>query len=323
MSTRKSSVDHQIDLLAIKNEIGNFFQHLSTSIFNGIQFFIRNIIVIGILFALGIGLGIYLDKNQKTYNHEIIVTPNFGSTDYLYSKIDLLQSKIKEHDTLFLKAIGIQKPGFLTKIEIQPIIDVYKFISNSDQNFQLLKLMAEDGDLKKIIEEKATSKNYTYHRITFVTKDLSSYKQTLEPLMNYFNNSVFFGKIQKEYVNNQQIKIRADEATIAQIDGFLNTFSNTVNGNSKSDKLVYYNENTQLNDVIKTKDKFVDELGQIRINLVGYDKIIKENSSTSNIENTESVNGKLKFVLPFLFIGLYIAMLYFVSFYKKQSLRYK
>ena len=313
MNTKSNndSEDQEIDL------------SMSRTLFNGIQFIIKHIVIIGILFSLGIGIGLYLDKTQKSYNHQIIVTPNFGSTDYLYSKIDLIESKIKERDTVFLKSIGIQEPGKFSKIEIRPIMDVYQFINHSEQNFALLKLMAEDGDLKKIVEEKTTSKNYTYHIISFITKNKTNDKKTMIPLMNYLNDSDYYRQIQKEYINNLQIKMKADDQVISQIDGFLNSFSNTVNGNSKNDKLVYYNENTQLNDVIKTKDKFVEELGTLRVNLVGLGKIIKENSSTSNIENTNAVNGKLKYVLPFLFISFYIFIIYFIGFYKHQSLKSK
>jgi hypothetical protein len=38
---------------------------------------------------------------------------------------------------------------------------------------------------------------------------------------------------------------------------------------------VYYNENTQLNDVIQTKDKLIKEQGNLRLELVNADKIVK------------------------------------------------
>jgi hypothetical protein len=44
-----------------------------------------------------------LDKSRTAYDHEIIVMPNFGSTDYLYGKVALLNAKIKENDSLFYK----------------------------------------------------------------------------------------------------------------------------------------------------------------------------------------------------------------------------
>lgn len=322
MSTnpKKDPENQEIDLTMLSNKIEGFFQGISSFIFNAIQFVLRKIIVIGILFFIGVGLGVYLDTTNKTYDHQIIVQPNFGSTDYLYAKIDLLESKIKENDTVFLKSIGIINPSKLAKIEIKPIIDVYKFINTSEQNFELLKLMSEDSDIKKIVEDKPTSKNYMYHLISFKTKERTSFKNSIEPILKYLNSDPYFEKIQKEYVMNELLKLKSNEITINQIDGFLNSFSNTVNGNSKSDKLVYYNENTQLNDVIVTKNKLVQEQGNLRIEMVGLDKIIKENSSTLNTENNESVNGKLKLILPLLFIFIYILIHSFVSFYRRQAL---
>lgn len=316
--------DQEIDLSMISKKMGNAFQNLNSLLFRCIQFVIKNIIILIVLLIVGVGIGIYLDKTQKTYDHQIIVTPNFGSVDYLYSKVELIQSKIKERDTVFLKAIGIQEPGKLVKIEINPIVDLYRFVTNNELNFALLKLLAEDGDIKKIVEERTTSKNYPYHVISFTTRRLTSTEKTVTPILNFLNDSDFFKKVQKEFVNNIMIKMKSNDGTIAQIDGFLNEFSNTATGSgSKSDKLVYYNENTQLNDVIKTKDDLVKEQGNHRIDLVTLDKIIKENSSTTNIENNASVNGKLKLVLPLLFISIFLGIRFFRSFYRKQSLKAK
>jgi hypothetical protein len=319
---QKNSVDQEIDLSMISNKIGKLLENLNTSIFRGIQFFIKNKIILGILLLLGFGLGIYLDDTNKTYDNQIVVQPNFGSTDYLYSKIDLLQSKIREKDTAFLASIGIKEPSKLSKIEIEPIVDVYKFVNDNEKNFELLKLMSEDNDLKKIIEEKATSKNYKQHLISFTTKRATSNSKTIIPLINFLNNSEFYKKIQKEEVNNVQTKIKANDIIISQIDGFLNGFTNS-DTNLKSEKLVYYNENSPLNDIIKTKDKLISEQGFLRITLVGFDTIIKETSSTLNKENKETVNGKQKFILPIVLIFLFIFIRMFIRFYKNQASKNK
>lgn len=312
--------EQEIDLSVIFNRINGFFQKINTAIFRGIQFVIKNIITILVLSIIGSGIGFYLDETIKVYDNQIIVSPNFESTDYLYSKIDLIESKIKEKDTFFFKSIGLQEPDKLIKIQIKPIVDVYKFISNgNEKNFELLKLMAENGDINKIVEEKTTSKNYTYHLISFSTKKLTSNKNTIEPILKFLNNNNFYGKVQNEYINNIKVKMKQNDIIISQIDGFLNSFSNTTNGNTKSDKLVYYNENTQLNDVIETKNKLITEQGNLRVDLVSLDKIIKDNSSTINIENNKSVNGKLKIVLPIVFIFIFIFIHFFIHFYKRQS----
>ena len=314
--------DQEIDLMQISKKIGNIFQDFNTFLFRCIRFFVKNAVVILILFVLGFGVGMFLDSTKKTYNHEIIVTPNFGSTDYLYSKIDLLTAKINERDTVFLKSIGIQEPTKITKITIEPIVDVYGFINNSEQNFELLKLMSEDGDLKSIVKETTTSKNYAFHTITLLTKGITESKKGIQPLLNYLNTSDYYNRVQKVSVENIQQKIKTNEGIVSQIDGILNEFSNSASGNhQKSDKLVYYNENTQLNDVIKTKESLIKEIGNLKVALLSSDKIIKDNSTTMNKENTSSINGKLKVILPLVFILIFILLRFFIAFYKKQSLK--
>ena len=318
-ATPQNNDNQEIDLSQISKKIGGFFENISTEIFKGFLFFKRNILWVGILFILGAVLGFYLDKTSKTYDNQIIVSPNFGAVDYLYAKVELINSKIEDNDTLFLKdVIGIKEPKKLKAINVLPITDVYKFIDNKAQNFELIKLMAEDGDIKKIVNESLTSKNYPYHIISFSTVDQTSDEKSVQPILNYLNNSDYYKIIQKEYVNNIKIKMSENDSIISQINGFLNAFKNTVNGSQKSDKLVYYNENSQLNDVIKTKDQLVYEQGTHRIELVNLDKIIKESSATLNIKNSQSVNGKMKLVLPLLFIALFILVGYFKSYYKHQ-----
>jgi hypothetical protein len=318
--TVKNSDEQEIDLGQISQSIKNSAQKINKSLFMCLQFFLKNIITVSVLLILGLGIGIYLDKKIKTYNHQIIVTPNFGSTDYLYSKIDLIQSKINESDTVFLKdVIGIQDPKKLVSIKIQPIFDVYRFIENKPENFELIKLMAEDGNIKEIIKENLTSKNYTYHIISFTTNKATSNEKTVQPILNYLNDSDFYAKIQKSVLNNVNIKMIENDTIISQINSVLGGFSNSVTSSQKSQNLVYYNENTQLNDVIKTKDLLVREQGSHRIELVGLDKIVKDNSIILNNKNTKSINGKLKFILPLFFILGFVLIRFFINFYKKQK----
>ena len=144
---------------------------------------------------------------------------------------------------------------------------------------------------------------------------------TLEPLMKFFNDSDYYRTIQKERIGNLELKIKTNQETINQINGILNQFSLNTSSQQKSDKLVYYNENTQLNDVIKTKDQLVNELGYLNVQMHNYKEIIKESSSIINVRNTKSVNGKMKLVLPVLFVGLFLLAGMLRSFYKKQMIK--
>lgn len=316
-TSKKNMEDQEIDLSQISKKIGSFFEHISTKIFKGILFIIRNIIVIGILFIGGIALGIYLDS-VKIYDNQIIVAPNYDSTDYLYSKIDLIKGKINERDTVFLKeVVGIKDPKKILKIEIEPIPDVYRFIQGNAANFEFIKLLAEDGDIKKIVEDNLTSKNYPFHSITYTTNEKTNNVKTLEPILNFLNNSTYYKKIQQETLNNIQIKMSQNDSIMKQIDSFLNSLKNS---SSSSDKLVYYKENTtQLNDALKNKDELITQQGNLRLQLITFDKIIKETSTTINIVNTKFVNGKMKFLLPILFILMFFLGNAFVEYFKRQK----
>ena len=329
MSQNTNNSDNQdIDLSMISKKITGFFDGISFSIFKHILFLKRNLITLVVLVVAGFGIGIYLDTTIKSYDSEIIVRPNFGSTDYLYSKIDLLESKIKENDTLFLKSIGIDKPKTLVLIEIEPVIDIYSFVNNSynnstqnSQNFELVKLLSEDGDIKKIIKDKVTSKNYSSHKIHIKTKGFVLDSKVIVPILNYLNQNEYFETLRKTQIQNITIKMIKNEEIINQINGLLNEFSTATKSNQKSDKLVYYNENTQLNEIIKTKENLLFELGSQRMELTGLDKFIKKTSSVINIKNESVVNGNLKFTLPIFLIFGFIFIDLFSKFYKKYSLK--
>lgn len=321
MSTKvpQNANDQEIDIFQLSRSIGSFFDRINAAIFRSIQFFVRNWIVVLILVIIGFGLGWYFDSSKKTFQNEVIVTPNFESVDYLYAKIDLIEAKILSGDTVFLKnVVGIPHPKAIKKIEIKPVADVYKFIEDKEQNFELIKLMAEVGEVKKVLEDNITSKNYTFHTISFVSNKAIDEKEVVVPLLKYLNSSVYFSKIQKIGFKNLEQEIAQNDTIIAQIDKVLNGFTSTVKNATKNDKLVYYNENIQLNDIIKTKQKLVTEQGKNRLKLISFDKTIKEINATLNINDHKIVNGNFKLLIPIFFIFVFILISLFLKFYRKQ-----
>lgn len=323
MSTKvPQNSDQEIDIFQLSRSIGSFFDRVNGFIFRIIQFFVRNWIVVLSLIILGFGLGWYLDSNKKSFENQIVVAPNFGSVDYLYAKIDLLEAKILAGDTTFLnKVVGISNPKIIKKIEIKPVPDVYKFIEDKERNFELIKLMAEVGEVKKVLEDNVTSKNYTFHTITFLSNKGTDEKEVVEPLLKYLNSSEYFNAIQKIGYKNLEQEIAQNDTIIAQIDNVLNGFSNTVKNGPKNDKLVYYNENTQLNDIIKTKQYLIIDQGKNRLKLASSDKTIKEINATLNINDHKLFSGKFKFLIPLFFLFIFVLIHLFQKFYRKQLLK--
>jgi hypothetical protein len=311
----------EIDLLTVFSRIGDFFEWINTLLFKIIRFFVKNAIVLAVLAVLGVGVGFFLEKVNSSYEQKIIVTPNFKSTDYLYSKVDLLASKLAIKDTLFFKSIGIQNPSELLTISVKPIVDVYNLMNKDDKNMELLQLMAQNGDLKSIVKEVTTSKNYDLHTIIITTKRIVSPQKTIEPLLKYLNKSAYYDGYNKLNAQNIQNNIKGKEVTILQIDGILNKFSSVNENQSGNKNLVYYNENLNLDAVIKTKDSLSSELDKLKLKQYNTNKTIKEMGMVLNVKSSKIFKGESIFILPLVFVGLFILFSFFISFYKKQSLR--
>lgn len=323
-----NSDNQEIDLSMISNKVKDFFDEIATSIFRSILFFKTNLVRISILAAIGIGAGVYLDETNKSYNSEIIVTPNMGGTDNLYSKIDFLAAKLKENDTTFFKKLGIKNLSNIKTIKIEPILDIYSFVNNSTsaanadntQNFELVKLLAEDGSLKDVIKDKLTSKNYPNHKIQIATSEIISKEGLINPIMKFLNTDEYYNKILEISIESVKIKMKKNEQEIVQIDSILRFMTYNL-GKNKNQNLIYNNENNQINPLFDLKNSLINDIAGQKINLENLKLFIKDTSTTTNILNTKLLNDKLKFFLPLFLIFGFILTNSFSKFFKNQTLK--
>ena len=327
MSTNTNHEQEEIDLGQLFGKIGNFFSSITTSIFKGILFVQKNIILLIALVVIGAGLGYYIDNENRCYDNNIIVTPNLGGADYLYSKIDLLSSKLKEGDKKFFKAIGVNTSDKIIFIEVEPVIDIYSFVNSNTaiannaqntQNFELMKLLAESSDINKVIKDKITSKNYPHHNIHIITSSKTSRNEIIDPILKYLNTDEYFGQILATSRENVNIKINKNLEIIAQTDSLIGTLTRNLS-NQKGSNLVYNNENNQFNSLFELKNNLINEIASQKINLINLKSFIKDISIVTNVINNKGTNGKMKLVFPILFIFGFIFLKLFMSFYKKQK----
>lgn len=315
MST--TSQEQEIDLNQIGKSISKAFQNIINKFFDLLFFIQKKIIIVVLLFIFGLGLGFFLDK-QPNYTSDIVVIPNFGSNEYLYNKVNLISLKLKEKDVAFFKAIGISNINDFNSIEIKPINGIYNFINSDSQkaNFEFIKLMAENGDIDKIIQDDVTSKNYYLHGISIKTAIAYQKKDLIEPILKYLQQTDYFTKLQKVYQSNLVEKIKVNKLLITQIDQIVTGLSENKNSSSVS-----ISENSGLSDLIQKKDELVHENHTLSIHKLEYDKVIKDQNISLNQMNTKGVNNKMKLILPFLFVTLFLVGYWFSQVYKKQKQR--
>jgi hypothetical protein len=328
MST--NSQDQEIDLGQIGKGIKNFFNRIVNSVFDFIFFLKKKTIIIGILFVTGIISGYLLDQKTKKFTSEVIVAPNLGGYDYLYAKINLIKSKLKESDLIFFKSIGIFKTDIILDIEVEPIIDIYTFVNTktaivdktqSTQNFELMKLLAENEDINKVIKDEKTSKNYPHHKILITTTNKIKNNDVIDPILNYLNSDEYLNKILAITRENTFIKIKKNEEQIIQVDKLIAQISENLAKDKSASNLVYNNENNEINSLFILKNSLINEIAEQRITLENIKLYIKDISTTTNIINSKGMNSKMKFLLPFIFVIIYLIFYGFISLYRKQLTR--
>jgi hypothetical protein len=315
MANQTNNADRELDLSDMSEKIKGAISRANDKMFDVILFIKRNIIIIVLLFIAGVALGIYLDKN-KTYTQKLFVVPNFGSVDYLYAKVDNLNAKLREDEEVFLQGIGLKTK--IGKVEIEPVVEIYKFIEGEEnRNYDMFKLMSENRDVSDVVEDNVTARNFKRHVITFTTKGTVTEKDAVEPIMKYLNNSPYYKVIQKEGIEHLQRVIATNDSTLKQIDAILNDFSRSKTAGANSN-LMYYNDNTNLNEIIKLKNKLIKEQGENKIDLLNSDKIIKDSEVVLNEKATKGIAGKFKLILPLLFLFIFVVINRFRAYYRSQ-----
>ena len=239
---------------------------------------------------------------MKCYESKILVTPNFQTVDYVYNKVDVVDSRLRDNDTVFLNKLGINKDYKVKTIEIKPLSDIYNLVQKDDKNYDVFKTMSDNADAKGVIEDFITSKNFDKHIITVNSKRLIPQK-TLENIMQFLNSGEFYQVLRKDIADNLTDKIQLNDSVIAQIDGILNDFNANPGGN------VFLSEKAQLSELVAQKIDIIEENQQLKVHRHNLDYIVTPLDYSVNLLQKEGLRGKYKIIIPLVFLGLFLLFL--------------
>lgn len=301
------NIEKEVDVIDLGKSIKSLIYGLSKGLLDFSLFIKRRALIISVIVVVAFGIGYTGDKLLQKFQSYVIVSANFESSDYLYNTINLLNSKVKQKDKKFFEKIGIKNYENIVEIDVEPVIDVYHFISLNPQNFEMIKLLAEDGDTNETIKDLTTSKNYAAHQIKVVTDDDVVSKGVIQNILKYLNSNEYHDNLRLATIRNIDFRIESNKQMIAQIDKIVEEFSKSNEQSSKnvSDKLVYYNDNMQLNDIIATRNELVVQQGNLILDKAAFSQFIKEKSTTLNVRDNKSITSKLKIVLPILVLFIF------------------
>ncbi len=316
----QNNIPEEIDLYNLRAVISKAINNV---VMNTFLFFKKNAYKLVLLLFCGALLGGLADYFTRSYVAEVVVNSNFTTNDYLYSRVDQLNNHFIQNKN---KELPISNYKKFSRIEVEPVIDVYSFVSNTtlnvannaqnSQNFEMLKLMAEKGDINKIIEDEITSKNYYFQKINIISKEKVDEKD-IKSIIKHLNKDTYFDSILHLNIENIKERIVKRDSTISQINKLIQSYSSSIASGNAS--VMFKNENSEVNSLINQKNELIQKIEQDKLSLISQNKIIKENTIVYNKINDKGIANKLKFLFPVLFIFLFFVIDYLKYLNKKSQ----
>ncbi len=316
MAQQNSS--EEIDLGYLIRKSNNFFKSIVRGFFLILDFFRRFLLIIIALIIVGFIYGYFKDSNHiESYNNEVIVIPNYGSVDYLYDKVEATNLKLASRDTLFLQQLLGEDYKSLLKVKIEPIADIYNFISQSREYIDIFRIITDKQNFPEYVDDITTSKYFKYHRIKFVIKGDKASKEIIEKYLAYLNENAHYQQYQKIFKEAKDFEVQEFYIMIAQIDSLIKS-SSRVNKIASS---VEINNTTDQHSLIDRKRMLLRDLSRAKMEQEDYTVPIKMVNVDYNLKVKRFVSISNKVFYPLLLVFLF-SMVFFLIYLFKNLKRY-
>ncbi|HLW31040.1 MAG TPA: hypothetical protein VKX40_02180 [Aequorivita sp.] len=316
MAQQNSS--EEIDLGYLLKKSNDAFKSLARGIFQALNFFKKYYIWIIVLVIVGFGIGYYKDVNEKKFfDNQVVVIPNFESVDYLYDKIEAINLKIRAGDTIYLKTVFGENVGEIATMEIEPIVDIYNFVSKSRTNIDILRIISQNQNFSDYVKDISTSKYYKYHRIKIPIRGKEISEKVLDDLFAYLNSNEHFRAYQEIYTETKAYDLKEHFEMITQVDSLVKASSRMYDIGSN----VSVNNNSDLHYLIERKRLLIDDLYHIKMELLDYSSPIKVVSADYNLKPEKLIELSNKVKYPIMMVFLF-SMIFFCLYLLKNLRKY-
>ena len=309
MSTKKQNNDEEVDLGSLFTVIGkgfkNFFNFIG-NIFKGV--FHRLILILlflklhflkfSVAVLIGGIVGFFLESNKETkFSSNLIVKPNFESTQLLYENINYYNDLVKQQNTKHLASIfkiDTSKAAALRKFEITPLMNSNDII-NAYDNFILevdtLTVKSYDFDN---FESSFTDFDYLVHNIEVQATVSNIFSELEITIINSIEKNTFFNKIKNLTKENLNTKDSILKANFIEVDSLRSVYMRAIlegaknNSNGTNIDLGSKSNITKENDLFEIDRKIIYDLSQT------YEDIATKSDVINIISNFKPEGSEIK-----------------------------
>ena len=311
MSTKKQNNDEEVDLGSLFTVIGkgfkNFFNFIG-NIFKGVfhrlililLFLKLHILKFSVAVLIGGIVGFFLESNKETkFSSNLIVKPNFESTQLLYENINYYNDLVKQQNTKHLASIfkiDTSKAAALRKFEITPLMNSNDII-NAYDNFILevdtLTVKSYDFDN---FESSFTDFDYLVHNIEVQATVSDIFSELENTIINSIEKNTFFNKIKNLTKENLNTKDSILKANFIEVDSLRSVYMRAIlegaknNSNGTNIDLGSKSNITKENDLFEIDRKIIYDLSQT------YEDIATKSDVINIISNFKPEGSEIKWI---------------------------
>ena len=310
--------EDEIDIGYLINKISELFKNISVSIYNGIQFCLRNwYFIIGLLIG-GIVLGYFSEIDSRPAKKAtLILRTNFNTAEYTYNALNTLMVKSVTMDTAFLKQHGFKTvSNEIREIEISPMINFNDIAENLSQNVRALETLLANV---KFEDEEAISNSfysgYKFHQVDFVLSN-SANQKTIDKVLDYLNDNEIIKRTAQNGKTVLEQNIAMNAFSIEQIDVTISKYNDNNFMGSTSSQVVVVDKNFSYSGVIAQKRVLQRDNTHLKNELVYADSAIIKLTNPNIVENKRPTY-KMKYVTyPLFFVFLFLSIFWLSKKYK-------
>ncbi|WGK65807.1 hypothetical protein [Croceiramulus getboli] len=318
----KENEVHDLDLTHVLNGIKKFFKGILVAIYHGVSFIVRKAVILMVLFLVGLGIGLVWDSFENPKRSiNLLVQPNVNSTPYVYDAISLLNSKIKQKDTVFLLQTGVSSKALksLKEISIDPVINVRDILDkyqgySEGQTIQLLKNLNDEEDFS---QNETFHYDYKYHTVT-LTLGPKGTEESLQPLLDFVEKNDALQKERGQLVSSYRERLKSNAFTLAQVDSLLVNVNATLadKNDFKGQQLIAFGSDAAgMEGILEQKERLLEENTKLRSELIQLDRLLYVINDPEVIKNQVVVRNKFLFT-PVVLVLLFLLFNFLIWCYK-------
>jgi len=315
----QSSSD-EIDLGVVFEKIKSFFKSILIGIVQIFQFFWNHKFMLLGLLVVGLGIRYYLKSTtDSTYANQFLIRTNYKSTEYVYSEVSSINSKIETQDSIFLSKIFGEDYQRIKEVEVTPVIDVYGLVNESEENKETFKLLlGESGDLD-FLEEEVNINEYLTHKLHIYIKGEEGNERISRNLYNYLADNPFYIELKNSTIENLNEQLRENKLIRSQIDSIIIEQKGIFGYSSANKNSISFTGSQDLKALLDQKKNLLKDDLEIKRQLSSEDDVLKIISFSYGIYDKEKSSSYL--IFPIAFIGFY-CLFFFFMYLRKSTLQF-